>query len=510
MGMGKCIAYFAGLQILSSPPSARNAGSRSSGGRTTHPRKERHHKHLARQNHTEPSLQVLFAQGNSMSDLPKKRSKLSVGFRCIFAFMGLFGVYGLLNVALVFATKGGRNALYDYGTFFLALAFGIGLSYLLAHSVAEFGHPVAPNWILKLNIGIGTGIALYFGYKWLSAVCILLAWYFFYYRCRADKRPATAASGPPTGDKAPQFQAATESPPQVKYVGLGFLLLSVIAVGIWHFSHSGPEPPPNVPSPSSGAAVPTGQQARVKAPVTEPGSAPAEAKVNPKDGLKYVWIPPGSFQMGCSPGDAECGDVEKPAHQVTITKGFWMGQTEVTVAAYRRFAGSTGAQMPPAPNFNEGWSNQDMPIVNVSWNAATAFCGWAGGRLPTEAEWEYAARAGSMGERYGPLDEVAWYWNNGGGKTHEVALKRPNAWNLYDTLGNVWEWVNDWFDPNYYQHSPSQDPPGPASGESRILRGGSLVVDPGDVRVSFRFKDYPGGMYDGVYGFRCGGEVLDP
>ena len=120
-----------------------------------------------------------------------------------------------------------------------------------------------------------------------------LAWYFFYYRCRAAKRPATAASGPPTGDKAPQFQAATESPGRVKYLGLGLVLLAVIAVGIWHFFHSGPEPAANVTSPSSGAAVPAGQEARVEAPLAEPGSAPTEAKVNPKDGLKYVWIPPG-------------------------------------------------------------------------------------------------------------------------------------------------------------------------------------------------------------------------
>ena len=108
----------------------------------------------------------------------------------------------------------------------------------------------------------------------------------------------------------------------------------------------------------------------------------------------------GTFMMGCSPGDSECDAGERPAHQVTITKGFWMGQTDVTVAAYKRFAAATGKQMPAEPNYsgrplNPGWSDDAMPIVDVTWYEAQAYCGWAGGRLPTEAEWEYAARAGS-------------------------------------------------------------------------------------------------------------------
>ena len=196
-------------------------------------------------------------------------------------------------------------------------------------------------------------------------------------------------------------------------------------------------------------------------------------------------------------------------HQVTITKGFWIGQTEVTVGAFRRFAAGTGKAMPEAPSFNPGWSNEQMPIVNVSWDDAHAYCSWAGGRLPTEAEWEYAARGGSTEAQYGPPDEVGWDSNNSGQKAHEVAQKRPNGFGLYDVLGNVWEWVNDWYDQNYYQHSPSQDPSGPANGQMRILRGGSWVPNSWNNRVSFRLGLCPD-VRDTNYGFRCGGEVFRP
>ncbi len=238
-------------------------------------------------------------------------------------------------------------------------------------------------------------------------------------------------------------------------------------------------------------------------PTRAQGPAPGQARENPRDGLKYVWIPPGTFMMGCSPGDNECEADEKPAHQVAITKGFWVGQTEVTVAAYSRFVESTGTQMPAAPNFNADWNDQDTPIVNVSWDDATAFCGGAGGRLPTEAEWEYAARGGSTEARYGPLDEVAWYTYNSGQKTNNVGQKRANAFGLYDMLGNVWEWVHDWYDEKYYQSGPSQDPAGPASGQMHVLRGGSWYVSPRDVRVSYRNWFGPGSRLGNDVGFRC-------
>jgi len=255
--------------------------------------------------------------------------------------------------------------------------------------------------------------------------------------------------------------------------------------------------------------VSTGQETRVEAALLNLGPAAGSVRVNPKDDLKYVWIPPGTFMMGCSPGDNECDGDEKPSHQVTISKGFWIGQTEVTVGAYKRFGAATGRQMPDALNFNSGWSNDGMPILNVTWNDAHDFCTWAGGRLPTEAEWEYAARGGSTAARYGSLDEVAWYANNSGDQAHAVAQKGANGFGLFDTLGNVWEWVNDWYDGNYYQNSPSQDPPGPTSGQARVLRGGSWSMNPGNVRVTYRVRVDPG-VTSLINGFRCGGEVFAP
>ena len=265
--------------------------------------------------------------------------------------------------------------------------------------------------------------------------------------------------------------------------------------------------------------------------------AAGAVRENSTDGLKYVWIPPGTFMMGCSPGDdLKCKDDEKPSHKVTLSNGFWMGQKEVTVGAYKRYAAARGRQMPLEPNsggrpLNHRWRNEAMPIVNVTWEGAQAYCGWAGGRLPTEAEWEYAARAGSTVPRYGDLDEIAWYaddsgrqhldspiinltlyWkrlNENGNGMHEVGQKRANGFGLFDMLGNVWEWVNDWYDQNYYQNSPSQDPSGPSSGTERVLRGGSWASPPRNVRVSDRRRYNPGSR-NAFYGFRCGGEVFAP
>jgi formylglycine-generating enzyme required for sulfatase activity len=228
---------------------------------------------------------------------------------------------------------------------------------------------------------------------------------------------------------------------------------------------------PAPPAPAKPAPPAVVAQAPAKEEVTaEPALQAGSTKANPKDGLTYVWIPPGTFQMGCSPGDSECESDEKPAHTVTITKGFWMGQTEVTQGAYQQV-------MHANPSHFHG---EQLPVEDVSSDDANAYCRAVGMRLPTEAEWEYAARAGSTASRYGDT-------------------KEPNAWKLYDMLGKVSEWTNDRYDKNYYSQSPSQDPPGPSSGGQRAIRGGYG-------RVSSRVRLHFGNRGTRYLGFRCAGE----
>ena len=215
-------------------------------------------------------------------------------------------------------------------------------------------------------------------------------------------------------------------------------------------------------------------------------------RVNPNDGLTYVWIPPGTFRMGCSPGDTECTDDEKPAHSVTISKGFWLGQTEVTQSAYQKLTGNNPSAL----------KGNSLPVEKVSWTEASAYCKAAGGRLPTEAEWEYAARAGSTAARYGALDAIAWHSGNGQERTHEVGEKLKNGFALYDMLGNVWEWTADWY--GYYTPNEATDPKGPASGSARLLRGGSWGFGPRVVRLSIRNKNAPSNRFSD-FGFRCVG-----
>ena len=210
------------------------------------------------------------------------------------------------------------------------------------------------------------------------------------------------------------------------------------------------------------------------AAVLAAASDPPKVIVNPNDGLEYAWIPPGQFQMGCVPGDDQCDADEKPRHPVEITNGFWMGRREVPVAAFRRFVLDTGgALLPQPPDFDRDWKEDSHPIVNVPWFGASAYCEWAGGRLPTEAEWEYAARGGTEGLKYPWGNQItqddAVFFKDGerdSRKSVPVAQFPPNGYGLYDTAGNVWEWVANLYHENYYdslpQDKPSPDPLGPS------------------------------------------------
>jgi len=216
--------------------------------------------------------------------------------------------------------------------------------------------------------------------------------------------------------------------------------------------------------------------------------------------MRFVPIAAGSFLMGCSPGDSECYPEEKPAHRVTITRAFEISKYQVTQQEYQTLMGTN-------PSTFQG---ANLPVEGVSWNDAQHFCEALNAkkdgyhyRLPTEAEWEYAARGGNESARYGSLDEVAWYRDNSRSTTHPVGEKLPNAFGLYDTLGNVWEWVHDWYGADYYSNSPGSDPPGPVSGEYRVLRGGSWRgVARGLARVSSRYILRPN-VRSSVLGFRC-------
>jgi formylglycine-generating enzyme required for sulfatase activity len=206
---------------------------------------------------------------------------------------------------------------------------------------------------------------------------------------------------------------------------------------------------------------------------------PAQTKRNPKDDLTYIWIQPGLFAMGCSPGDAACYDWEDASHEFRIGNGFWIGQTEVTQSAYAKVMGAN-------PSLYKG---PNLPVEQVSWINARRYCEAVGMRLPTEAEWEYAARGGTTGALYDTVDLIAWYDRNAQDRTHPVAEKKPNAFGLYDMLGNVWEWVE-----NSYA----------ADGRQRILRGGSFYNLARDLRVSNRLWALPETDHRNM-GVRCAG-----
>ncbi|NIA30501.1 MAG: SUMF1/EgtB/PvdO family nonheme iron enzyme [Actinobacteria bacterium] len=232
-----------------------------------------------------------------------------------------------------------------------------------------------------------------------------------------------------------------------------------------------------------------------------------------------IYISAGTFKMGSNNGDND----EKPVHKVYVNN-FYMDKYETTNGQYCKFLNEKGYQSEDGATWLDikseyckivkqggryvpvsGYANH--PVIKVTWYGARAYAGWAGKRLPTEAEWEYAARGGNKSKGYkysgsNNADLVAWYISNSGSKTHPVATKKPNEIGIYDMSGNVWEWCADWYDDNYYSKSPYENPTGPSNGKYRVLCGGSWINDRSYVRCSVRHSYYPADSNYGI-GFRC-------
>jgi formylglycine-generating enzyme required for sulfatase activity/class 3 adenylate cyclase len=388
----------------------------------------------------------------------------------------------------------------------------------------------------------------------------------------------------PTPAAIPATSPAQPAPPNrtILWLAIGALLVVLAALGVWRFSRPAAPVASNVSAPAAPAPAAKAPESTPPAPVvskpanstpaatvaaapvasapakitpapaapSQPESAPpavppavppvksapraGDSKVNSRDGLKYVFIPPGKFTMGCSPGDTDCNEDEKPSHEVAITNGFWLGQTAVTAGAWKRYRTAAGKPALAASDsmgrkLNEASADDTVPAVAMTWGEARSFCEWGGGRLPTEAEWEYSARAGRTGARYGNLDAIAWFGDNSGNKKidsgeiwrtdranytkrlidngnglHPVGQKQPNTWNLYDMLGNVWQWTADWYAPQYYAQRENEDPAGPPGGKERTLRGGFWFNYPPNVRVSVRSGTAPESR-NVSFGVRCAG-----
>lgn len=228
--------------------------------------------------------------------------------------------------------------------------------------------------------------------------------------------------------------------------------------------------------------------------------------------MEFVRIPAGEFMMGCSTPECAAYEGERPAHKVRISHDFEMSKYEVTQWQWKSLRHGNPSSFKAA---KEGDIEDNRPVEMVTWNDASNFASDLNNakdpyhyRLPTEAEWEYAARAGSSDAVPANIQAVAWIDQNAGQKTHPVGQKAPNAWGLYDMYGNVFEWVQDFYDDKYYEKSPAADPTGPMKSEHHVLRGGSWLYGAGYSRASLRFFNIPSLRYPDL-GFRVLREKIE-
>jgi formylglycine-generating enzyme required for sulfatase activity len=248
---------------------------------------------------------------------------------------------------------------------------------------------------------------------------------------------------------------------------------------------------------------------RVLAMLDGPTAPPAAVFHTNSLGMRLMLIPARNFLQGAADGEPGSLPAERPQHRVTLTRPFFLGVCPVTQQQYAALMGHNPSQFCGGPEY---------PVENVTWQEAAAFCRAlsdqprekAAGRvyrLPTEAEWEFACRAGTQRLYVGTDDPerlraAAWFATNSEGTTHPVGTRAPNAWGLHDMLGNVWEWCRDWYAADYYRHSPALDPQGPPGGKGHVERGGSCVNGPAQLRAAFRNCRAEPGYAEGPVGFR--------
>ena len=331
--------------------------------------------------------------------------------------------------------------------------------------------------------------------------------------------------------------------------GLGVLLVMFLLIRLVS-SPAALTPPPSAATSANGILPSTSPATQTAAPTASPTTQPTNAPVatstpaptstpavtavptlgigsittREKDSMLMVYVPEGPFTMGGSADAALkiCQGVstgcqrswftgEEPVHTVTLA-AFWIDQTEVTNAKYAQCV-QAGTCQPPwdkksytQPSYYGNSSFSEYPVIYVDWNQAKIYCEWAGGRLPTESEWEKAAR-GTDGRIYpwgDSIDKTYANYNNNVGDTSAVGQyeKGKSFYGAYDMAGNVWEWVADWYGKTYYSSSPASNPTGPTSGTERVLRGGSWLNNEYVSRVSLRNWNAPGGWSDDN-GFRC-------
>ncbi len=232
-----------------------------------------------------------------------------------------------------------------------------------------------------------------------------------------------------------------------------------------------------------------------------------------------VLVKGGWFIMGSDSGSYD----EQPAHKVSVSD-FFIDKYEVTNRQYCEFLNTVGNQIENGKTWLDmGFSGcriefvndiyrpkkgfDDNPVIEVTWFGANAYAKWMGKRLPTEAEWEYAAQGGINSESYilsgsNDASTVAWFQDNSNGKTHPVGIKQPNELGIHDMSGNVWEWCSDWYSENYYEQSLQRDPTGPLTGTQKVLRGGAWNVMPLFLNITNRSSDTPNFALN-IRGFRC-------